>query len=172
MNFRRQGAVSVIKYLCHGGLVVCLLLLLFGLPVASAGGLPEETDAVSSATVVLPAPSGSFLVFLNPSLHPDTLEQWETFFAGGDPGVLFEDLSCLVIRGDSAGAALAESLSSRLPEHQMMVRAEDGTFLLSKLDAGKADVAVLSREAAEAYGWRERETLGVMRILILEETED
>ena len=147
------------KRALHVLFVIAVLFLGFVLPfltsdtfAAIASG--NDADAVSSATVVLDQPSGEYVVFLNRAMHEEaeTLAVWTDFFRGEDIGIVFEDLSCVVPRGDAAGLEMARSLASRLPENQMTVRTEDAVLCLSKAEYGRCDVLVLSREAANAYG--------------------
>ncbi|MBQ8927390.1 MAG: hypothetical protein IJ055_03830 [Oscillospiraceae bacterium] len=108
------------------------------------------TDANSSASVVIDAPSGDFLVFLN----LDVLEEdafWQTFFSGGEVDYCFEDISCMVADSDTAALEMAQSYQSRLSEHQMALRQEDMTLMLSRADCGKFQVIVISGELAEHY---------------------
>ena len=50
---------------------------------------------------------------------------------------------------DAAALEMARSLQSRLSVHQMTVRQEDATLLLSKADHGRFQVLLMSREAAD-----------------------
>lgn len=140
------------KHLLHGIVTAGILFFTILLPLWRAQ-TAEDTDAVSSASVVIDQPSGEYLVFLNRSLHEDsgTLTQWEAFFRGEEIGILFEDLSCSVADGDTAALAMAESFQSRLPENQMKLRTEDGILLLSKAEYGSFDVLIFSKEAADTY---------------------
>ena len=116
--------------------------------VFSAGG----TDAVSSATLVLPdAPSGEFVILLNRLHHPDTVGEWTAFFSDEDVDVIFEDLSCLTAKSDTAGRELAMRFKARLAENQMSLKSIDGLLLSSRVQWGKYDVVILSKEAADAY---------------------
>lgn len=112
-----------------------------------------DADTVTSASLILDAPSGEYVVFLNRARHPDpaALSHWEDFFAGKDVPVIYEDISCIAIEGDLGGIEMATSLQSRLPEHQMTLRTEEGALLMSKAERGLYDVVVLSKEAADAY---------------------
>lgn len=116
-------------------------------------GMLSGTDAVSSASVVIDAPSGEFLVLLNPERHTDeeNLAFWTDFFSGREVTYCFEDISCMVARTDTAALELARSCQSRLSEHQMTIRQEDMTLMLSRADNGKFDTIILSREMAEHY---------------------
>ena len=64
-----------------------------------------KTDAVTSASVILDAPSGDYLVLVNLDRHQDAenLALWETFFTGTDAPVIYEDISCLTALGDRGG---------------------------------------------------------------------
>ena len=109
-----------------------------------------DTDANSSASVVIDAPSGEFQVFLN----LDALEEdvfWQTFFSGGEVDYCFEDITCMVADTDPAALAAAQSYQSRLSAHQMTLRQEDMTLMLSLADCGKFQAIVISRELAAHY---------------------
>ena len=147
--------LKVFGHITLTGLALVLFVLLpeehyLGL-LSSAGG---ETDVVSSASVALPdQPSGEFLVLLNTGLHEDSLEDWRIFL--GDPEelpIIWEDVSCLVAEGDSAGMELAERLQAELSENQLSIRTENATLLASKAESGLADMVIFSEEMAEAVG--------------------
>ncbi len=107
-------------------------------------------DAVSQATMTLPdQPSGDFVVFINSSLHKDTIDDWTRFF-NDEYAVIFDDISCITAAGDISGQQLAGRFQAQLPENQMKIRSEDAVLLASKLDAGLIDVAVFSKEMADA----------------------
>ncbi len=112
----------------------------------------KSADAVSSATVEVPEqPSGAFYILLNREKHAASLADWSSFFTGeGDLPIIFEDLDCLTAAGDEAGRQLAERYMALLPENQMRLRREDATLLVSKIEAGRFDAAVLSAEWAGA----------------------
>ena len=109
-------------------------------------------DAVSSASVILDAPSGSFVVLLNRGAHArlDTADAWAQFFRG-ESLVIMDDVTCLVGQGDAAGFDMADSYRSRLPENQMKLRTEDATLMLSRAQLGRFDAIVMSKEFADAY---------------------
>lgn len=132
------------------------------------------TDAVSSATVIIDAPSGDYLVLLNLEKHPDMENRqfWLDFFSGAEVTYCFEDISCLVARSDSSALTMAQSLQSRLAEHQMTIRTEDMTLLLSKADYGKFDVIILSKEMAEHYHAQTAVRSGVTDILVRDTQEE
>ena len=146
------------KKLLHGaGLIACLALIL-ALPYRlfigpiDLGALFGGVDAVSSASVILDAPSGSYVVLLNTPLHEKrgTVGQWTEFFQGESP-LIMEDIRCLAARQDAVGVEMAQSYRSRLPENQMKLSIEDGTMMLSRADLGQFDAIVMSREFAEAF---------------------
>lgn len=112
----------------------------------------KKTDTVSSATVLLDAPGGNFYILLNPKLHTDQKkrEQWVDFFQGKDVSFIFEDLSCSVARADSAAVDMAKSFQSRLPQNQMKLLLEDTAMLRSRVQAGKYDVVLVSKEFCDA----------------------
>lgn len=140
----------------HCAICAAGVFLTLGLPFIRSetfSGLVSGTDAVSGASVVLDQPSGEYVLLINRELHTDaeSLADWVTFFSGGEILYIFEDISCSVANGDSGGIELAESFRSQLPENQMTVKKEDATLLVSRLDHGKFDIAILSEEFAAAY---------------------
>ena len=113
----------------------------------------SDADTVSSASVIIDAPSGDYIVLINQDYHPDadTLEQWKTLFSGKEAGVIFEDISCSVASGDTGALDMAKSLQSRLPENQMTISTEDAGLLFSRADAGCYDILIASAEFADIY---------------------
>lgn len=151
MHSHRQKSEIIRHIVC----LVVTVLLFAGTPavlLAVSGG--QGVDAVSSATKILEQPSGAYVVFLNRNRHTDadTLHTWIHFFSGEEIDFLFEDISCIVSAADQGGLEIAKSFQSRLPENQMKLRTEDATMFLSKVYYGDFDVAVMSREAYQAYG--------------------
>ena len=146
--------MSIAKRLEHRLLVLVLLGFLVGLPCATHTEIfhsKSNTDAVSGATMKLPEqPSGEFIILINKRLHRDTLSEWQKFFLGEDLPVIFDDISCLTAEGDVTGILLAERMQAQLPENQMRLRSENPTLLVSKAEAGLIDVAVFSKEMADA----------------------
>ena len=134
--------------------LVCPALAWADLSAITARLTGNAADVVSSATQIQAAPDGRFYVYINRELHTDeeNLALWIDFFEGRDVPLIWEDISAVAVEGDAAGIELAESLQSRLPEHQMTLRLEDGALALSKAEAGRFDVLIVSEEAAEAYG--------------------
>ena len=130
------------------------LSLLLGGPAARLLGwsLSGDVDAVTSASLTPEAPSGRYVVLINRSRHPDTLEQWEAFFREEDYGVLLEDAGCLTIEGDAGGMQLAERYEARLVKDQLQTHADNGVLVASRLEAGAYDLAVFSVEAGELWG--------------------
>ena len=115
----------------------------FGFPFLTG----SRPDAISGATAVIDAPSGEFVVLLNrDALTEDVF--WEKFFSGQEVDFCFEDIACQVPGNDAAALEMARSFQSRLSEHQMTIRREDATLLLSKADHGKFEVLLLSKEFA------------------------
>ena len=144
-------------FLIHTTMVLLVLFFILGVPFFRSGFFSSgrgETDTVSGASVIYDTPSGEYVVLINRPLHEEsgTLETWETFFSGGEIGVVFEDLHCLTIRGDAAGIDAAISFQSRLPENQMRVRTEEGVLIASKETFGLYDIIVMSSEAYEGFG--------------------
>ena len=147
------------KRVLHGLVLLAIVLALFAAPYRAFIGpirlgslFGGGVDAVSSASVILDAPSGSYVVLLNEARHQryDTSDQWERFFKG-ESLVIMDDVVCGVMEADAGGRQMADSYRSRLPENQMKVRAEDALMLLSRAQAGGFDVIVMSREFADAY---------------------
>ena len=142
----------------HVCIVAAATLLILGLPFSQSESFanlvnPSDVDAVSSASTILDAPSGSYVVFINASLRPDekSLQTWTDFFEGREISFIFEDISCMVASGDAPGLEMAKSYQSRLPENQMKLTSVDATLMLSKAEYGRFDFIVMSKEAADAY---------------------
>lgn len=138
---------------------VCLagVLLLAVVPFALAGGFAKisgEPDAVSSASVVIDKPSGSYTVLINRDRHKSEsdLAAWHKFFSGGEFEIIFDDIECVTLGGDTGALTLAQSFMSRLPENQMKVTTGDAVLTLSKAENGRFDMMIVSAEAAEKYG--------------------
>ena len=142
-----------LKLIRHGLLVAAALFLLVVLPVVTHVDLPfgkKTTDADTGASIPLPdQPSGSFFVLINTDLHKDSLADWRGFFRDEEFAVIFEDVSCLVARGDTGGLQMARRFQAQLPENQMKVREENPTLLASKAEAGAVDIAIFSKEMAD-----------------------
>lgn len=138
---------------CGGG--VFFLLILPFLRTDYFQGLLADggVEAVSSASVVLDQPSGQYAVLINQKMHPDDkkLAEWICFFQGEDISYIFEDLSCSVADGDTGAMEMARSFQSRLPEHQMEIYTEDAILTFSRVDSGKYDIVIVSKEFAEVY---------------------
>jgi hypothetical protein len=122
--------------------------------------LKNDTDAVSSASVIIDKPSGEYLVFINRLMHTneENLNTWIRFFDGGEISYLFEDISCSVISTDTGAFKMAQSFQSRLPEKQMSIQTEDASLLMSRADFGKYDIIIISKEFADAYDAMTAET--------------
>lgn len=132
-----------------------IIFALTGIPVLLYCDLPVKGgyDAVSSASIELPdSPSGEFLIIINRDLHEDTAEDWKDFFEGDYLKVIFEDINCLVPDGDVTGLELANRYMAILPENQMRVSDDDAVLIASKLEAGYADIMILSVDMADALG--------------------
>ena len=138
--------------LCALGLALLLPYRVFIGPLSGLFSRLGGVDAVTSASVIIDKPSGSYLVLLNADRHSKygTADDWTRFFTG-ESLVIMDDVDCQVIDQDAGGRQLAESYQSRLPENQMRIRDENGLMLLSKAERGGFDVIVLSREFADAY---------------------
>ena len=129
-------------------------------------------DAVSSASLVVEQPSGEFCVLINRERLKDSAGQWEVFFNGQDAGVIFEDIGCITVQGDTAGIQLARRYQSRLPENQMKVHTQFGMLVLSKAEYHRFDVIVVSRETAEAYGFKDHSDEDTLLIVVKGETDE
>ncbi len=142
------------KTIRHACFVVLCVFLLAVLPVLAnfpVFGSKDKVEAISSARIELTnQPSSDFIVFMTTSLHEEKIDNWRAFFSDDDFSVIFEDIRCVVADGDINGRQLAERFRAQLPENQMQLRTEDPTLLASKVEAGCIDVAVFSREMAEA----------------------
>ena len=139
-------------------IAVCLagVLLLIVIPFALVGGFSifsGGTDAVSSASVVIDKPSGSYTVLINRDRHKreSDLAAWHEFFSGGAFTIIYDDIGCVTLRGDTGALTLAQSFMSRLPENQMKVTAGDPVLTLSKAENGRFDMMIVSAEAAGRY---------------------
>lgn len=140
----------------HVAAVLLLFGLFLGIPMAISPEIltilfgDTGVDAISTASLEIPEePSGEFLVLMKTERHRDSLRDWEAFFRDEDFAVIFEDIQCITARGDIAAQDLAERYRIQLPENQMKVRSEDPVLLVSKIEAGAIDVAILSGEMAE-----------------------
>ena len=157
------------KTIRHAGFVALCVFLLAVLPILAnfpAFGSEDKVEAVSSASIELPdQPSGDCIVLMNTSLHEETLDNWRAFFSDEDFPVIFEDIRCVVAEGDISGRQMAERFQAQLPENQMQLRTEDPTLLASKAEAGCIDVAVFSREMAEALKLTTDETTSGIAVI-------
>lgn len=145
------------KILLRALMVLAALALILVLPyrifIGPLGPLFARfggVDAVTSASVIIDKPSGSYVVLLNTDRHRATEQDWIDFF-NGESRVIMDDVDCRVIDQDAGGRQLAESYQSRLPENQMKLKDENGLMLLSRAECGGFDVIVMSREFADAY---------------------
>ena len=154
--------------------LVLIVLAIFAVPYRAFIGpirldalFGSGVDAVSSASVILDKPSGSYVVLLNESRHQkyDTADQWEQFFRG-ESLVIMDDVDCAVIDADAGGIDMADSYRSRLPENQMKIARQDALMLLSRAQAGGFDVIVMSKEFADAY--RADTVYGVAGVRVIE----
>jgi hypothetical protein len=140
------------------GIVIAGIFFLLGVPFFTTdyfnNMINGEADAVTSASVIIAQPSGEYLVFINRTFHTDeeNLNTWIDFFGGKEISYLFEDISCSVISSDAGALEMARSFQSRLPEKQMSIQTEDATLLASRIDVGKYDIVILSKEFADSYG--------------------
>ncbi len=146
--------MKVIKAVGHCVLSLMLAVIIVGIPSAMSFDITDSssgTDAVSSASLNIPAnPDGEFVVLINNELHKDNIEEWKSFFSDEDYPVIFNDISCITARGDAAGITTAGLYTQRLPENQMKMRVEDPTLLVSKIEKGRFDTAIMSKELSDA----------------------
>ena len=153
--------------------IMVALFIFLGIPSIIYSGniravLAKGVDAVSSASLEIPEqPSGEYFVFINTEKHQSTLGEWENFFLEREVDVIFEDIDCIVLTGDSAGYELAERFRARLPENQMTVKMENAVLAASKLDNGIFDIMVASREAAENYGLTETYDDSLVKLIVI-----
>ena len=103
------------KRVLHGLVLLAIVLALFAAPYRAFIGpirlgslFGGGVDAVSSASVILDAPSGSYVVLLNEARHQryDTSDQWERFFKG-ESLVIMDDVVCGVMEADAGGRLMA-----------------------------------------------------------------
>ncbi len=147
--------MRVIRHLL---VIMAALFICLGLPCLhfmNVGTLfAEGADAAAGASMVVPdQPSGTFLVLLNKSRHPETETEWQNFFYEKPVDVIMEDIHCMTAKGDASGMELAERYQARLAENQMRIVREDGTLVASRAMHGLFDVIVISSEAADIYGY-------------------
>jgi hypothetical protein len=151
------------KIVAHIVTVVALFAAFFALPFALWGNpaavqarvTGAGVDPLSPASVVEPAPEGSYTILVNRALHPDAqaLDGWVAFFAGQqDAPPIRGDVSAVVLSDDSAGLKMAKSLQSRLAANQMTLRTEVAPIVLSQVERGDYDVFIASDEALERWG--------------------
>ena len=166
--------VFAVKKALHGAALALILALtlilpyrLFIGPIDWAALLGGGLDGVSSASVILDAPSGEYVVLLNARLHEKkgTVQDWTDFFHGESP-LIMEDIRCLAARQDAGGLQMALSYQSRLPENQMKLSVIDGTLMLSRADEALFDAIVMSKEFAEAFGAASADGAGIMSLAI------
>ena len=145
------------RYVRHALISLVSLFLILGLPFLMSdygrNMLEGGTDAVTSASAILDAPSGSYVVLMNREIHTnaENLEKWRKYLTGEDDlVVIFEDVSCSVASSDTGAIDMAESFRSRLPEKQMTVYQENGTLLVSRADNMKFDMIIMSAEFYES----------------------
>lgn len=153
--------MTILKILKHIGIIAAGIILVIGVPLLCTGYIGRlvsgSLDAVSSASVVLDQPSGDYIVLINKDYHQDedNLNDWIKFFSGSvdedELLIIFEDIAVSAASSDAAGAEMADSLRSQLPENQMKVTTDDATLLMSRADAGLFDIIILSKEFAEGY---------------------
>ncbi|MBQ5316660.1 MAG: hypothetical protein J6I96_03795 [Oscillospiraceae bacterium] len=139
------------KVIKHIAVTAASLFIALGIPFIYCTGGRIGVDAVSSATVEVTAPSGNFIVVINPERSSYDTE-WERFFNGGDGGSIMEDIVCLTVSSDAAGNELARSYMSRLPENQMKIHSEESLMAVSMEEHGLFDIMIISAETADSLG--------------------
>ena len=158
----------------HIILLVAIVIAVFAVPYRAFIGpirlsalFGGGVDATTSASVILDAPSGNYVVLLNAARHDKfgSTADWEDFFRGESP-LIMDDIDCAVIRVDAGGIEMADSYRSRLPENQMKLTAESAEMLLSKAQAGLFDAIVMTKECAEAF--RADTVYGVENVKVIE----
>ena len=113
--------------------------------------LSGTVDAITSPSVILERPGGTYFVFINEEFHDDseTLDVWISFFNGEEVSYIFEDISCSVAGNDTGAIKTAESFQSRLPQNQMGIMTENSQILASRLDERLFDIVIMSEEFVE-----------------------
>jgi hypothetical protein len=165
------------KIIFHAAIVLAGVFLLLGIPFFTTDYFKNlingDTDAVTSASVIIDQPSGEYIVLINREMHRDeeNLNTWMQFFGGEEISYLFEDISCSVIAADTGALTMAQSFQSRLPEKQMTIRTEDATLLMSRADRGKYDIIIISKEFAKSYDATTAEGKNTALINIISEGE-
>jgi galactitol-specific phosphotransferase system IIB component len=165
------------NFIKHTGIVLAGVFLLLGIPFFTTDYfrnlLCGDTDAVSSASVIIDQPSGEYIVLINRELHTDEENRntWIQFFSGEEISYLFEDISCSVAAADTGALTMAQSFQSRLPEKQMSIQIEDASLLMSRADRGKYDIIILSKEFAKSYDVTTAEGEATTLINIISEGE-
>ncbi len=163
--------MNLIKHII---IVFLSLFIMLGVPFLTSPffqTLVSGEDAVSSASVALDEPSGKFVVFINKDMHPDedNLKTWICFFKGEEISFLFEDIRAYVAKGDEQGETMAESFMSHLPENQMKVYIKEATMMLSKAEAKRFDIIIMSKEYYDMYGAKTLEGIdGIIKIDVSE----
>lgn len=152
-----KRCIKIRIFFRHLAIIMCGVAVIIGCPFVFTDFFAQlisgdGADTVTSASVILDKPSGEYVVLINKDIHSDEskLNDWITFFSGGEITYIFEDIACSVPNGDIGALSMAESYQSRLPENQMRIDKEESTLLLSRADAGKFDIIVMSKEFAEA----------------------
>ncbi len=142
----------------HLAVTIGGVFLILGIPFLvlylspSFSGFGGDIDATSSASTLAEKPSGNYLILMNKKIHTsqEDLDTWTKFFREEDYGVLFDDISCDVVKSDAGAIALAKNFQSRLSEGQMKLRAEDGILLVSRADHLRFDLIIMSQEYADS----------------------
>ncbi len=111
----------------------------------------NNVDALTSATQIVEAPSGKYVIMINTKATGDETDEWLSFLAGEEVGLMWTDLRCLVAETDISAVDMAVSLASRLPANQFVVDSEQAIMAASKAVEGVFEVAVFSEEFADKY---------------------
>ena len=118
------------RTLWHIAVCTVGIILLIIVPFMFTDGfarMMNGTDAVSSASEIIDKPSGNYTVLINRDRHKSETDMnaWRDFFSGGDFSIIFDDIACVTLAGDTGAVTMAQSFMSRLPENQMTTDISD-----------------------------------------------
>ncbi len=163
--------MDIIAVCRHIFLVFLGVFLLLGVPFICTdffrtNFISSNTDTVSSASGLIEAVSGDYLVLVNGKYHRDEgqLEEWKRFFLGEENTIIQDTAVCSVGSSDPGAQTLAESFCSRLGKDQMRIQISDPFLLFSRSDHRLFDVVIMSREFAESFNFREPSGENIVRI--------
>ena len=134
----------------------------------------DEIDEITSASVVIEKPEGEYVVLINDKIHvdKDNLKEWLKFFSGEEITYIFEDISCSIARGDQGAIDMSDSFKSKLPENQMNNYIENPTLLVSRIESGKFDIVIMSKEFISLNNLRLPDKQGTQIIEIEDDTKE